>query len=97
MDNKYSNNKQIYYNREILVKSTEDRNIDLITISSHHRILQERNKFDDDNLFPERKKYKRARKFKKEKKIIFISARVHPGESPSSYAMKGVLNFLLLQ
>jgi hypothetical protein len=46
-------------------------------------------------MFPERKTYKRAKKFKKEKKIIFISARVHPGESPSSYAMKGILNFLL--
>lgn len=26
---------------------------------------------------------------------MFISARVHPGESSSSYAMKGVIDFLV--
>ena len=27
--------------------------------------------------------------------IVFISARVHPGETPSSYVMKGIIKFLL--
>ena len=27
--------------------------------------------------------------------IIFLSARVHPGETPSSYAMRGIVKFLL--
>jgi len=27
--------------------------------------------------------------------IVFISARVHPGESPSSFTMKGIIKFLL--
>jgi hypothetical protein len=34
-------------------------------------------------------------RFSKNKMVVFISARVHPGETPSSYAMRGILNFLL--
>ena len=36
----------------------------------------------------------RAREFKG-KKIIFLSARVHPGETQSSFVMNGFLKFLL--
>lgn len=31
----------------------------------------------------------------KKERIVFISARVHPGESPSSHVLKGLLDFLL--
>jgi len=27
--------------------------------------------------------------------IVFLSARVHPGETPSSYSMRGIIKFLL--
>ena len=36
----------------------------------------------------------RARLFKN-KKVIFVSARVHPGETQSSYVMNGFIKFLL--
>ena len=29
------------------------------------------------------------------KKVIFLSSRIHPGESNSSWIMKGILDFLL--
>lgn len=29
------------------------------------------------------------------KPIVFVSARVHPGETPGSYMMEGFLNFIL--
>ena len=34
-------------------------------------------------------------RFDQNKMIVFISARVHPGEVPSSYVMRGIINFLL--
>lgn len=83
---------EIYYHREFLIKSLEGRRIDLLTISSFHDILPEREErlndlFMDENI-------PRCHKFKN-KKIIFISSRVHPGETPSSFVLNGFLNLLL--
>ncbi|XP_071055332.1 cytosolic carboxypeptidase-like protein 5 [Onthophagus taurus] len=81
----------IYYVRECLCNSLEARRIDLITISSYHNISIER-EMRLKNLFPEHHK---PRPFKFiSKKIIFISARVHPGETPSSFVFNGFLNLL---
>ncbi|XP_017877707.1 cytosolic carboxypeptidase-like protein 5 isoform X2 [Ceratina calcarata] len=82
----------VYYHRECAIKSLEGRRLDLITISSFHNISGER---EDrlNNLFPE-KEEERPFKFW-DKKIIFISARVHPGETPSSFVFNGLLNFLV--
>ncbi|CAG9559877.1 unnamed protein product [Danaus chrysippus] len=81
----------IYYCRECLIYSLEGRRVDLLTISSHHGITTER---EDrlKNLFPENQE--RPFKFQN-KKVIFISARVHPGETPSSFVFNGFLNLLL--
>ncbi|XP_052740659.1 cytosolic carboxypeptidase-like protein 5 isoform X2 [Bicyclus anynana] len=81
----------IYYCRECLIYSLEGRRVDLLTISSHHGITAEREE-KLRNLFPENQ----DRPFKfTNKKIIFISARVHPGETPSSFVFNGFLNLLL--
>ena len=45
-------------------------------------------------LFPEVKQTPRPHIFPG-KKVIFLSARVHPGETCSSYVMLGILKFLL--
>ena len=34
-------------------------------------------------------------RFKNHKPVILISARVHPGETPASYALEGLIKFLL--
>ncbi|XP_045446902.1 uncharacterized protein LOC123655108 [Melitaea cinxia] len=81
----------IYYCRECLIYSLEGRRVDLLTISSHHGITSER---EDrlKNLFPENQ----DRPFKfQNKKVVFVSARVHPGETPSSFVFNGFLNLLL--
>ena len=82
----------IYYCRELLINSVEQRRVDILTITSFDGI-------EDDcedrlkNLFPDITT-PRCHKFKN-KKIIFISSRVHPGETPSSFVLNGFLNLLL--
>lgn len=49
----------------------------------------------NENLFPFKDKEKRANSFPTEKMVVFISARVHAGESPSSFVFKGLIKFLL--
>ncbi|XP_041970948.1 cytosolic carboxypeptidase-like protein 5 [Aricia agestis] len=81
----------IYYCRENLIYSLEGRRVDLLTISSHHGITTER-ETRLKNLFPDNK----DRPFRfQNKKVVFISARVHPGETPSSFVFNGFLNLLL--
>ncbi|XP_065223197.1 cytosolic carboxypeptidase-like protein 5 isoform X1 [Planococcus citri] len=82
----------IYYHRECLTKSLEDRPVDLITISSHHNITNVR-ETRLKGLFPDASA---PRPFLfKGKKVIFLSARVHPGETPSSFVMNGIMQLLL--
>ncbi|PZC85477.1 hypothetical protein B5X24_HaOG216585 [Helicoverpa armigera] len=81
----------IYYTRECLIYSLEGRRVDLLTITSHHGITNEREE-RLKNLFPDPQE--RPYKFQN-KKVIFISARVHPGETPSSFVFNGFLNLLL--
>ncbi|KPJ19309.1 Cytosolic carboxypeptidase-like protein 5 [Papilio machaon] len=80
----------IYYCRECLTYSLEGRRVDLLTITSHHGITAEREE-RLKNLFPENQE--RPFKFQN-KKVIFISARVHPGETPSSFVFNGFLSLL---
>lgn len=82
----------IYYYRELLINSYENRRIDLLTISSFHGI-EERREDRHVNLFPDASK-PRAHCFR-DKKIIFISSRVHPGETPASFVLNGFLNLIL--
>ncbi|XP_030758911.1 cytosolic carboxypeptidase-like protein 5 isoform X2 [Sitophilus oryzae] len=82
----------IYYVHETVCESLEGRNIDLITITSYHGITMEREE-RLKNLFMD-KTVPRPHKFVG-KKVIFMSARVHPGETPSSFVFNGFLNMLL--
>ncbi|EFA12270.1 cytosolic carboxypeptidase-like protein 5 isoform X1 [Tribolium castaneum] len=82
----------IYYHKEVVCRSLGGRDIHLLTISSYHGITPEietRLK----NLFPD-KNSRRPFKFVG-KKVVFVSARVHPGETPSSFVFNGFLNLLL--
>ena len=82
----------IYYYRELLINSYEQRRIDLVTITNFHGIEDKREE-RLTNLFPDYSK-PRCHTFK-DKKIIFISSRVHPGETPASFVLNGFVNLLL--
>ncbi|XP_034944225.1 cytosolic carboxypeptidase-like protein 5 [Chelonus insularis] len=82
----------IYYHRECAINSLEGRRLEVLTISSHHNISTER-EARLKGMFPECE-VERPFKFRG-KRVVFVSARVHPGETPSSFVFNGFLNFLL--
>ena len=82
----------IYVHRETVIKSLENRNLDLVTITDLSGIQEELEEELPD-LFPD-KSNKRPHKFDN-KEIVFVSSRVHPGETCASYCMKGFMDFLL--
>ena len=78
--------------RELLCHSIDGRNLELLTFASFRHLSYERENLLE-KLFP--KTYSKAdRPLQSKKPTIFISARVHPGEVPSSHVMNGILNLL---
>ncbi|KAG5846405.1 hypothetical protein ANANG_G00114630 [Anguilla anguilla] len=84
----------VYYHREALCLSLDGRRVDLITVTSCHGMLEEREP-RLDRLFPE-SHAPRPHRFAG-KRVFFLSSRVHPGETPSSFVFNGFLNFILKQ
>lgn len=82
---------EIYINRETVIKSLENRNLDLLTITDLNGM---EDSFEETlpDLFPEEAN-RRPHTFKN-KDIVFVSSRVHPGETFASYVMKGFVDFL---
>ena len=79
----------VFY-REIIAKSLDQRDIELITISNKKNFLNER---EERNIGTFPTSYPRC--FKSNKPIIFISARVHPGETPASYMLDSIIQILM--
>jgi len=82
----------IYYHQETVIRSLEHRKLSLLTITGMNGI-QESKEDDLENLFAEEEN-NRPYKFLN-KKTIFLSARVHPGETCSSFVINGFIKFLL--
>ena len=94
MASKYENHREIYVHRELLTYSLEGRRVDLLTITGRIGATSDCEEFiDDPILHPEERKKLRAMIFLKP--IVFLSARVHPGEVPSSHVLNGLINFIL--
>ncbi|XP_050964143.1 cytosolic carboxypeptidase-like protein 5 isoform X1 [Labeo rohita] len=86
--------ESIYYHRELLCYSLDGHRVDLITVSSCHGLLEEREP-RLERLFPDLGT-PRPHCFSG-KRVFFLSSRVHPGETPSSFVFNGFLNFILGQ
>ncbi|XP_062979748.1 cytosolic carboxypeptidase-like protein 5 isoform X2 [Elgaria multicarinata webbii] len=82
----------IYYHRELLCYSLDRLRVDLLTVTSCHG-LQEEREARLEKLFPD-KNTPRPHRFVG-KRVFFLSSRVHPGETPSSFVFNGFLEFIL--
>ncbi|CAK8679641.1 unnamed protein product [Clavelina lepadiformis] len=82
----------IYYHRELVCRTIDERRVDLITVSSCENMTWQREP-RLEKLFPE-KTISRAHRFYG-KRVYFLSSRVHPGETPASFVFNGFLKFIL--
>lgn len=82
----------LYFHRETLAFSRENRKIELLTLSSPKNMSDSTEK-TLANLFPSEKS--RAKRFEG-KRYVLITARVHPGEVPGSLILNGLLKFLCI-
>jgi len=83
-----------YFHRELAIRSLEQRRLDLLTITSLAGLQPQREPCPA-NLFPDSSLAQpRPHKFAG-KPVVFLSARVHPGETCSSYVIAGFIKFLL--
>ncbi|GAB6022195.1 Cytosolic carboxypeptidase 6 [Chamberlinius hualienensis] len=76
---------QPYIKRETIARSLQDRKVDLLTISSNATPCLETEASEAEASSAQTPK------------VVVITARTHPGETPSSYVIQGLINFLLSQ
>ncbi|TMS12762.1 hypothetical protein E3U43_017720 [Larimichthys crocea] len=82
----------VYYHRELLCNSLDGNRVDLLTVTNCSG-MQEEKEPRLPKLFPDTNT-PRAHRFPG-KRVFFLSSRVHPGETPSSFVFNGFLNFIL--
>lgn len=82
----------VYFHRELLCRSLDGNRVDLLTVTNCSGMMEEREP-RLSHLFPDTNT-PRAHRFAG-KKVFFLSSRVHPGETPSSFVFNGFLNFIL--
>lgn len=93
---KFASFGDIYTHREVVCHSREKRPVELITVTKDTKRLEEREELID-GLFPDADKDPTKRPYKFDKPVVFLSARVHPGETPASYVLEGIMKFLMSQ
>jgi murein tripeptide amidase MpaA len=92
---KFRDHPSIYMHREVMYYSREHREMELITFSGREGITEEREDLIE-GMFPEHSEEveEKKRPFKFDKPTIFLSSRVHPGETPASFVLNGIWKIL---
>lgn len=90
-----NNTDSIFYMRELITNSLDGRRIDLLTITSADGASSTEHEPLLPGLFPDTKKITERPVVFPQKEVVFISARVHPGEVPAQHTFKGILNLLM--
>lgn len=67
--------------------------MEMVTFSAKTKMLEEREELIE-GLFPDAQGNPLSRPFKFDKPTVFISSRVHPGETPASFVLDGIWKFL---
>ncbi|KAJ8602728.1 hypothetical protein CTAYLR_003789 [Chrysophaeum taylorii] len=97
----------VYFRRQLLCRSLEGRRVDLVTITDPKNTSSSSEEDDqtflgDEEtwLFPDaRAGIEPAEKlmFRRRRPTILVGARVHPGETPASFVLEGLLDVLLAE
>jgi murein tripeptide amidase MpaA len=93
--NDLADKESIFYQRELITRSLDGRRVDLITISSPDGASENEREPLLSGLFPETKRVEDRPPVFREKEVVFVSARVHPGEVPAQHTFKGIFNLLM--
>uniref|UniRef100_A0A7S3GAH4 tubulin-glutamate carboxypeptidase n=1 Tax=Palpitomonas bilix TaxID=652834 RepID=A0A7S3GAH4_9EUKA len=88
--------KGVYFERELLTNSLDGRRVDLLTISSPKGLTELNEPAVDGCPHLATSSGGRA-KTVDGKRLFFVSARVHPGETPGTHMFNGFLRFILSQ
>ncbi|XP_065842968.1 cytosolic carboxypeptidase-like protein 5 isoform X2 [Oscarella lobularis] len=91
---RYRADETIYFHRELLATTIDGLRVDLLTVTSRRGLSGDVEDRLDTPLFPD-VDTPRAYRVPRDRKVFFLSARVHPGETPSSFVFNGFLDFLL--
>ena len=93
--NNFDEKGSIFFQRELVTRSLDGRRIDLLTITSvDGKSAKEREPLLS-GLFPESRRVEERPPVFPDKEIVFVSARVHPGEVPAQHTFKGILSLLM--
>lgn len=95
MSAKYKNHREIYFHRELIAHSIDGRRVDLLTITGKNKSTNQHENFIEHPIMHPEGKINKFRAQIFQKPIVFLSARVHPGETPSSHVLNGLINFIL--
>jgi murein tripeptide amidase MpaA len=93
--NNLSEKGSIFFQRELITRSLDGRRIDLLTITSADGASTTETEPLLSGLFPDTKAITERPPVFPEKEVVFVSARVHPGEVPAQHTFKGIMNLLL--